>query len=170
MSNMNYLVIDDDKRFGEKLVESFQKRGLKAFHAPDIESGVKIIKAKKIDRVVLDLKLDHQNGLVFLEKLPELPKIEVVVLTGFGSVSTVTLALKNGAINYLQKPSTVDQIIESFNSAKQEIINQDLPTLENMERDHINRVLIDQKGNISKSAQVLGLHRRSLQRKLKSFE
>src|SRR5690606_18088766 len=113
---MKYLIIDDDQRFGTKLVESFEKREIEAFHAPDIKTGIKLIEDKDISRVILDMKLENQNGLVFLESLPKFPKIEVIVLTGFGSVNTVTLALKKGAINYIQKPASLDQIINGFNS------------------------------------------------------
>ena len=166
MNQNKYLIIDDDVTFGNTLLNSFKSRELEAYYTTNLSDGIDCINHKQIDRVILDLKLDTENGLDLLDKLDNHKKIKILILTGYGSVQTVKFALTKGACNYLQKPTSFDNIIKSFDYITIEK-NPELPTLESVENDYINRVLVEQKGNISQSARILGLHRRSLQRKLK---
>jgi len=167
MNQKSYLIIDDDVIFGNKLMESFNRRGMPASYAQNLPAATLLVKKGGIDRVILDLKLDDANGLSFLGELRLKPELEILVLTGYGSISTVKHALKNGAVNYLQKPASVEEIVQGF-EATGELAEDTHPTLDSVEADYINRVLVEQNGNVSKSAKILGLHRRSLQRKLKN--
>ena len=102
------------------------------------------------------------------------PDMRIVVLTGYGSIATATEAVKLGAISFLPKPADVDDILSAFSQNTELSIPEteedfQAPSLARMEWEHINRVLHDCKGNISAAAKKLGLHRRTLQRKLNKF-
>ena len=99
--------------------------------------------------------------------------IFVVVLTGFGSIATAVEAMQLGARNYLTKPCDADRILSAFNSEPSALEGSEpvfeTPSLARIEREHIERVLRECSGNISKTARVLGIHRRTLQYKLAKF-
>jgi len=97
-----------------------------------------------------------------------------VVLTGYGSIATALEAVRLGATHYLTKPADVDEILAGFARAEDRVGAEappadTTPTLARVEWEHINRVLADSGGNVSKAARILGIHRRSLQRKLSKF-
>ncbi len=109
------------------------------------------------------------SGLVALPQLLEsVPEARLVVLTGYSSIATAVAATKAGACNYLCKPATIDQILEAFESTGDQApeIPVDPISVERLEWEHIQRVLQDHDGNISATARALGMHRRTLQRKL----
>jgi two-component system response regulator RegA len=92
----------------------------------------------------------------------------VVVLTGFGSIATALEAVRKGALNYLTKPASVEQILAAFNSEGERAdITQEMPSLAQVEAEYVQRVLDQCGGNVSRSAKVLGVNRRSLQRRMK---
>jgi two-component system response regulator RegA len=106
-----------------------------------------------------------------LQLLPELlscePGLAVLVLTGYGSIATSVEAMRRGAVNYLCKPVTVNQLIAGFGFlSKAPEVRSEPPSVEEMEREHIQRVLNEHDGNISATARALHMHRRTLQRKL----
>ena len=121
-----------------------------------------------IDRVVLDLKLERESGLSILQQLCVVkPDLEVVILTGYSSISTAVEAIKMGATNYLCKPAGADEIIAAFEGSEGKVEVQDSPpSVNRLEWEHIQRVLNENDGNISATARSLGMHRRTLQRKL----
>jgi len=161
----SYLIIDDDDTFRNKLAESFLHRNIEVHTAKNISNAKELLNKKKIHRIILDLKLNNENGLDLLnEHFCE--NYEIIVLTGYGSVSTVKKAFQKGVANYIQKPASLDHIMSSFEKNEEDKPFDANITLNEIERDHINRVIVEQNGNITKSAKILGLHRRSLQRKL----
>jgi len=91
-----------------------------------------------------------------------------VVLTGYASIATTVEAMKRGATDYLTKPVGTNELLRRFTNEKLELhdtsINRLTPT--QIEWEHIQRVLADNQGNVSKTARELGMHRRTLQRKL----
>lgn len=162
------LVIDDDEVFRKRLARAFRIRGYEAGEAANGEDALKYLKDNNPERAVLDLKLGDESGLTILQALlKENPALRVVVLTGYGTISTTVEALKLGAINYLTKPLDADSILSAFSdthSTEEAAIN--VPPLAQVEWDHIQRVLEDCGGNVTKASKALGIHRRSLQRKL----
>jgi two-component system response regulator RegA len=99
------------------------------------------------------------------------PETRIVVLTGYGSIATAIEAVRRGATNYLTKPADADEILSALGEAAAEsaTVPAKPMSLDQVEWEHINRVLLDCDGNISEAARILGLHRRSLQRKLAKF-
>ncbi len=121
-------------------------------------------------RAIVDLRMPGGSGLDLLaEMLTRLPELEVVMLTGYGSIATAVEAVKRGAVNYLAKPADVDMILAAFEEAGDREVDYEPPSLARTEWEHIQRVLEDCDGNVSQAARKLGLHRRTLQRKLQKY-
>ncbi len=121
---------------------------------------------------LVDLRMPGGSGLDLLtDLLARLPELRVVMLTGYGSIANAVEAVRRGAVNYLTKPADLDMILAAFaRSAEQEEDQAYAPlSLARAEWEHIQRVLEDCGGNISQAAHKLGLHRRTLQRKLQKF-
>lgn len=164
------LLIDDDERFRKRLARALSERSLKVFEAWDEPSALAVLGAEVISWALLDLRMPGVSGLELLPKLLESrPELQVVVLTGYGSIATAVEAVRRGAVNYLTKPVDADRILSAF-TARAAIGSGSAPTvvpsLDAVAWEHINRVLDDCSGNVSKASKLLGLHRRSLQRKL----
>ena len=167
---MNYLVDDDDAAFCATLARMLTRRGHKVVTATNGVDAVQHCQRSTIDRAILDLKLDRESGLVILQQLRLIqPNIQTVILTGYSSIATAVEAIKLGAINYLIKPASTDDIVSAFEQVKGNIEAQvqEVPSSANrLEWEHIQRVLKENNGNISGTARNLGMHRRTLQRKL----
>ena len=167
---MNYLLVDDDPVFTDTLSRVLGRRGYKTYCANDGEQALSYCTNKTVDRVILDLKLAQESGLSILSAIKEVaPTAEVLILTGYSSISTAVDAIKLGAINYLCKPASADQILAGFDPSKNpqdEDLNPSPPSVGRLEWEHIQRVMADNNGNISATARSLGMHRRTLQRKL----
>jgi two-component system response regulator RegA len=163
------LIVEDDLSFRTRLAKALAKRGYFVLEATNLVEALAKSENTENLSAIIDLKVGQENGLVILEKLKDkIPNINAVVLTGYGTIATTVQALKLGAINYLTKPTDVDTILEAL-FAKNLAIKEDelkLPELENIEWDYIQRVLKECEGNVTQAAKILGLHRRSLQRKL----
>jgi two-component system response regulator RegA len=121
------------------------------------------------DYIVLDLNMPGTSGLVVLPHLLELaPTARLLVLTGYSSIATAVQATKAGACNYLCKPASIDEIIAALGggTVPQADVAQQPTSLNRLEWEHLQRVLQENDGNISATARALGMHRRTLQRKL----
>lgn len=163
------LVVDDDKIFRERLVRALHGRGLTVYVAEDAETALEAAKDFEPERAVLDLRMPGRSGLDLVADLHAIePTMQIVVLTGYGSIATAVEAVKRGAIDYLTKPADTDQILAAFdrNGAATGETSEHTPSLARVEWEHIQRTLADTGGNISETARRLGIHRRSLQRKL----
>ncbi len=163
------LVVDDDERFRTRLVRAFQDRGFDAAGAAGYEDAVAAARADSPELAVVDLRLPDRTGLEVVRALKAIDgTTSVVVLTGYGSIATAVEALRLGATNYLTKPVDADQIVAAFDGtgAAAAAVPAVVPTLARVEWEHIQRVLTDCDGNVSQAARLLGIHRRSLQRKL----
>ena len=176
---LNLMIVDDDQRFRERLARSFDKRGYEVFAFEDGVTAINYFSEKlsydPIQYVIVDLKLAGEWGLNVVESLIAVDSnVSIVVLTAYGSIATAIEALKLGALNYIQKPASVDDIEgallnEKLAETKTNLENVDTPSLARVEWEHINRILTDCDGNIRQTAQKLGMHRRTLQRKLAKF-
>jgi two-component system response regulator RegA len=169
----NLLIIDDERVFGESLQQEINELDhLEAFYISS-PSEAQTIKTISIQIILLDLRLNNASGLNAISELKEIwPQSELYIMTGYGSIATAVSAMKLGATDYLTKPITIKKIEELLNQ-KNSPIEIELPTepmsLDRVEREYIEHVLVQEKGNISKAAEKLGLHRQSLQRKLKKW-
>jgi len=172
MNDRTLLVVDDDARLRERLMTAMVERGYRVLGAANHEEAITHARRDRIDRAVVDLRMPGPHGLVVVRDLLQLhADIEIVVLTGYGSIATAVEAMQLGARNYLTKPANADQINAAFEVEPdaQGDIAFEVPTIAKLEREHIERVLRECNGNVSKAARVLGLHRRTLQYKLAKF-
>lgn len=169
----DFLIVDDDERFRERLLKAFRQRGLAVEGAADAQGALSLVRATQFRRVLIDLRMPGSDGLTLLRALLEHdPELHVVVLTGFGSIVTAVEAMQLGARNYLTKPCDADRILAAFSPEPPAEASEpvfETPSLARIEREHIERVLRECSGNISKTARVLGIHRRTLQYKLAKF-
>lgn len=173
------LLVDDDEVFRERLARSLRGRGFEVRTASNANEAEALAQADPPEMAVVDLRMPGRGGLEVIEILVGLdPHTEVVVLTGYGSIATAVEATKLGAINYLPKPADADDILQAFERGRRPVEGSaslaapggpEAPTLARAEWEHIHRVLSDCGGNISEAARRLGIHRRSLQRKLQKF-
>ncbi len=169
------LVVDDDPVFRERLARALRTRGFDVATAADYEAAMALAREDSPELAVIDLRMPGRSGLELLRDLLALdPTTRVVVLTGYGSIATAIDAIRLGAVHYLSKPADADEILAAF-SRKEAPPLSPLPTdfaapsLARAEWEHINRVLSDCGGNISEAARRLGMHRRTLQRKLSKY-
>ncbi len=164
------LVVDDDITFCEVLASALKKRGFAVSTAHDVESAFAVAERDPPEFVVLDLKMPGESGLNLVQKLKALDDhTRIVVLTGYASIATAVEAIKLGAIHYLTKPADADEIVQAFwrESGDAEVpVGVDRPSVDRLEWEYIQKVLKDCDGNISATARSLGMHRRTLQRKL----
>jgi len=163
------LIIDDDEVFAQTLARSFRRREIESEVALNLSSAITAAKSP-FDSVLLDLRLGEESGLSILEDMRKAqPEARILILTGFSSIATVVEAIKLGADNYLPKPAGAEQILRALAASPYDLaadIPEQAPSLDRLEWEHIQRVLSSNDGNISASARELGMHRRTLQRKL----
>jgi two-component system response regulator RegA len=162
------LVVDDDVPFRTRLSKAFADRGYDVRAAADYDEAMTAARADTPELAVVDLRLPGRSGLELVRDLKELDAAtNVLVLTGYGSIATAVQSVRLGATSYLTKPVDADQILAAFDGAPAtEDGAAPAQPLARVEWEHIQRVLSDCGGNVSQAARVLGLHRRSLQRKL----
>jgi two-component system response regulator RegA len=168
------VVVDDDQIFRNRLCRAFRDRGCEAHEAGTKEETLELASSVSPDLVLLDLKMPGLSGLDLIEDIKKLDStIAVIILTGYGSIPTAMQALKLGADHYLGKPADAEQILTAYDELNSDSVRQHVPTtvpsLARVEWEHIQRVLTDCAGNVTHAAKLLGIHRRSLQRKLSKY-
>jgi two-component system response regulator RegA len=163
------LLVDDDETFCMVLSRALEKRGFDVTVANSVEQALPLAKINPPEFAVVDLKMDGASGLVLTKALHELdPATRIVMLTGYASIATAVEAIKLGATQYLAKPANADEIVAAFghNASPELKLNTVPASVDRLEWEHIQRVLQEQQGNISSTARLLNMHRRTLQRKL----
>lgn len=171
---LHYLLVDDDERFRGRLAKALTDRGNEVTHVQSHNEALQAAQQLAFDRAIVDLKMPGKSGLLTVRALKEAqPNLDIVVLTGYGSIATAVEAMRCGALEYLQKPSHTEQILAAF-ERDPEVPQEDehafeTPSLAKIEWEHIERVLQECGGNISRAARVLGVQRRTLQYKLAKF-
>ncbi|MEE9394163.1 MAG: response regulator transcription factor [Planctomycetota bacterium] len=169
------LIVDDDQTLRERIARAFTGRGFEVRVAADGHEAIALAKQDSPEMAIVDLKMPGPSGLEVVRDLLEIDvSTKIIVLTGYGSIATAIEAVKLGAANYLSKPADADDILAAFERGDNPplVANSQsyvAPSLARAEWEHINRVLADSGGNISESARRLGIHRRSLQRKLQKY-
>jgi two-component system response regulator RegA len=170
------LIVDDDATFRARLARAFTERGFAVREADGLAAALAHARVESPELAVVDLRIADGDGLGVVRALRAIdPTTNVVVLTGYGSIATALEAVRLGATHYVTKPADADDLLAAFARADGSLdapvdaADRPAPTLARVEWEHIQRVLTDCGGNVSAAARRLGLHRRSLQRKLAKF-
>ncbi|HCM04399.1 MAG TPA: two-component system response regulator [Oceanospirillales bacterium] len=163
------LIVDDEEHFVQVLSRSLTRLGYMTTVAMTSEQAIEAAKQDVFDWISLDLRLGKDSGLDLISQLLSFsPNARIVILTGFASIPTAVEAIKQGAFNYLHKPATVKELLRAFedNTEEEVTIEASPMSVERLEWEHIQRILHENEGNVSSTARALGMHRRTLQRKL----
>jgi two-component system response regulator RegA len=166
------LLVDDSEAFRERLARAFRDRGFEVTTAGNYGEAMAAATLQPPDLAVVDLRMPGESGLTLVKSLKGIHEsMLVLVLSGFGSIATAIDAMRLGAVNFLPKPADADDILAAFARGDAPVaevvgIHPETPSLARAEWEHIHRVLSDCGGNVSEAARRLGIHRRSLQRKL----
>jgi two-component system response regulator RegA len=168
------LVVDDDEALLSRLTKALEARHFVVWPAKSIAEALERARAESPEAALVDLRLPDGHGLDLVRELHAIDQTtRIVVLTGYGAIATAVQSLKLGASNYLTKPVDADQVVAALEDAPPagtaSAPGYTVPSLARVEWEHIQRVLTECDGNISQAARVLGLHRRSLQRKLAKY-
>lgn len=167
------LLVDDDETFRQVLQRAMSRRGYDVITADSVDAGVRLAKANPPEFAVVDLRMPGVSGLELVKALHEMDdQTRIVVLTGYASIATAVEAIKLGAVHYLAKPATADEIITAFGRIEGQTgleVPEDPMSVDRLEWEHIHKVLQEHEGNISATARALKMHRRTLQRKLAKY-
>ncbi len=164
------LLVDDDELYCRILGNAMAKRGFHVIIAHHVQEALSKAAETPPQYAVIDLNMPGESGLVLVEKMHQLyPQTRMVVLTGFASVATAVEAIKLGATHYLAKPADADEVLKALGKSEGCVdieVKQQPMSPKRLEWEHIQKVLTENNGNISETARQLGMHRRTLQRKL----
>lgn len=164
------LLVDDDLTFCAVLARALERRGFSVRVAHTVDEGVALAEQEPPEYAVVDLKMPGPSGLELVRRLKELDEhTRVVVLTGYASIATAVESIKLGAVHYLAKPADADEVVAALQREGGDAgIPVDAKPLSvgRLEWEHIQKVLLECQGNVSETARRLGMHRRTLQRKL----
>ncbi|MDN3526363.1 response regulator transcription factor [Halomonas sabkhae] len=164
------LIVDDDEMFCQVMHRAMSRRGFEVLVAHDGEEAMNLARQYQPEQATLDLKLEHESGLKLLpEMLALIPECRIIVLTGYSSIATAVEAIKLGAVNYLCKPVDADEVLAALSREQGDPaaeVAETPPSINRLTWEHIQKVLQEHDGNISATARALGMHRRTLQRKL----
>lgn len=165
-----FLIVDDDPAFTRVLSRAMTRREYEVKVARSAEEAETLIQDWIPDLATVDLKMEGNSGLSLIPQLRKLsPDMKILMLTGYASIATAVEAIKLGATQYLPKPADADQILTALSKveadAEMEVTEQPM-SVNRLEWEHIQKVLNEHEGNISATARALGMHRRTLQRKL----
>jgi len=164
------LLVDDDEIFCQVLERALKKRGFEVHTAQDARQAEELALRTSPEYAVVDLRIGQESGLMMVSRLKSLiPEIRILILTGYASIATAVEAIKLGAIHYLTKPADADQIVAAFGRIEGDVdVDAAVapPSTRRLEWEHLQKVLMEHDGTISATARALGMHRRTLQRKL----
>ena len=165
------LIIEDDAAFARTLGRSFERRGYQVILATNFDEASALLEQHCPDYAVVDLKLNgNTSGLACVQMLHQHdPDMLIVVLTGYASIGTAVEAIKLGACQYLAKPSNTDDIEAAFGQHEgntEVALTNRSSSIKTLEWERIHQVLAESDFNISEAARRLGMHRRTLSRKL----
>ena len=167
----DFLIIEDDEVFASLLTRGLTQRDFQVSHVTDIAGAEKLLHDIRFRHAIVDLKLEHETTISAIPAFLRIqPELSILMLTGYASIATAVEAIKLGAVNYLPKPSSIEDILLALNhdsDERTELPEQcDTPSVQRLEWEHIQHVLSRNNGNISQTARELNMHRRTLQRKL----
>lgn len=164
------LIVDDDPTFTRILARAMKRRGLEVSVAHSVEEAETSLTQRIPDLATVDLKMDTASGLTLIPSLRTAnDSMLILVLTGYASITTAVEAIKLGATNYLPKPADADEILAALGKQQADPdmeVTQQPMSVNRLEWEHIQKILAEHDGNVSATARALGMHRRTLQRKL----
>ncbi|HVJ37709.1 MAG TPA: response regulator transcription factor [Stenotrophomonas sp.] len=170
------LLVDDDALYLRTLQRSLARHGVETLTASDAASALAVARQSLPDFALVDLKLGHDSGLTLIQPLREIrADMRILLVTGYASIATAVEAIKLGADDYLPKPANIPTILRALGEEDEELAEETdgdeaalemMTPLSRLQWEHIQQALHETGGNISAAARLLGMHRRSLQRKL----
>jgi two-component system response regulator RegA len=161
------LIVDDDNPFRERLARAMEKKGFEVTQAEGVKKGIDSVKITKPAFAVIDLRLGDGNGLEVVKEIQNLKKnSRIIMLTGYGNISTAVAAIKEGAIDYLAKPADADDVEKALLAEpnKKAQPPENPMSADRVKWEHIHRVFELCNRNVSETARRLKMHRRTLQR------
>ena len=167
---VKFLLIDDDAVFTTTVGRSLIRRGFEASIVRTGAEAASFLATNTVDIIIIDLKLESENGLQLIKRLKtQRPSVRICMMTGYASIATAVTAIKWGAEQYLPKPATADDILRVMKvvpAPQEDVLSALLRPLnpERLKWEHIQRILSEQSNNVSETARMLGMHRRTLQR------
>ena len=166
-NDKSLLIVDDDNPFRERLARAMEKKGFEVSQAESVKKGIETVKTKKPTFAVVDLRLNDGNGLEIVKVIQNSnPNSRIIMLTGYGNISTAVAAIKQGAIDYLAKPADADDVEKALLAdPNKKVEPPDNPmSADRVKWEHIHRVFELCNRNVSETARRLKMHRRTLQR------
>lgn len=166
------IYLEDDEALAYVTKRALEAKEFKVRHYSSNAELRADLDQSTFDAALLDLKIGNETSFELIQEVKQAHNVPVVVLTGYGTIQTAVQAMKLGAINFLRKPATIDELIaaitETTVQTQQDVGSETIerPSLKAIERETIQRALDEHKGNISAAARQLKMHRRTLQRKL----
>lgn len=165
------LIIEDDEALAGILMRRLSAHGFECQSCNNASQGLLQARQFKPTHILLDMKLENENGLKLISPLRQyLPEVVMVLLTGYASIATAVEAIRQGADNYLAKPVDTQTLLNTLLQEQMPLtpnIVEEAPlNPKRLEWEHIQQVLNANNGNVSATARQLGMHRRTLQRKL----
>lgn len=169
------LLVDDDDAFRTTLQGALRRRGVRARTAATVEEGLVALEDEPVDLIVLDYRMPRTDGLTALSRYRRLlPDAVIIMLTGFGDIPLAVTAVKEGADTLLSKPIDADRLLREAEAIRERPrtgahlpLPQGSYNLDDMEREAIKAALKQCGGVVANAAKLLGIDRRTLQRKLK---
>ena len=161
------LIVDDDNPFRERLARAMEKKGFEVSQAESVKKGIETVKTKKPTFAVVDLRLNDGNGLEVVKVIQNSnPNSRIIMLTGYGNISTAVAAIKQGAIDYLAKPADADDVEKALlaDPNRKAEPPENPMSADRVKWEHIHRVFELCNRNVSETARRLKMHRRTLQR------
>ena len=161
------LIVDDDNPFRERLARAMEKKGFIVTQAEGVKKGIDSVKITKPAFAVIDLRLADGNGLEVVKEIQNLStNSRIIMLTGYGNISTTVAAIKQGAIDYLAKPADADDVEKALlaDPNKKALPPENPMSADRVKWEHIHRVFELCNRNVSETARRLKMHRRTLQR------
>ena len=166
-NDKSLLIVDDDNPFRERLARAMEKKGFEVSQAESVKKGIETVKTKKPTIAVVDLRLNDGNGLEIVKVIQNSnPNSRIIMLTGYGNISTAVAAIKQGAIDYLAKPADADDVEKALlaDPNKKAEPPENPMSADRVKWEHIHRVFELCNRNVSETARRLKMHRRTLQR------
>ena len=161
------LIVDDDNPFRERLARAMEKKGFEVSQAESVKKGIETVKTKKPTFAVVDLRLNDGNGLEVVKVIQNSnSNSRIIMLTGYGNISTAVAAIKQGAIDYLAKPADADDVEKALlaDPNRKAEPPENPMSADRVKWEHIHRVFELCNRNVSETARRLKMHRRTLQR------